>query len=104
MPQIKPHPEHVPQDYPLPCVHFGGTGRASLVEMYQTALHTAEELHYQLRQPLHGRDYYPLEAGAFIRASEALGYHMQALGEIRSYLEKHLIHCHEVPGQGRSAA
>lgn len=99
-----PSPEHFPQDYPLPSIHLNGTGRESLIEAYQAALHTANQLHYQLRQPLHARDYYVQDNEAFNQASDALGYHMRALEQIRHYLERHLIHCREVIGPGRPAA
>ena len=67
-----------------PLVHLGGTGRIGLREQYEAqrlAVFTALETLCQNRP--HGRDYYPLEAGAYEKARKD---HEDRINALRSVL------------------
>lgn len=70
----------------IPLVHLNGTSKQSLLDQYENAIKALEDAkEVLLKSAPNGRDYYPLEEGAY---GIAFNQHVTRIGKIDSVINE----------------
>jgi hypothetical protein len=77
----------------LPTIHLNGTGRQTLLDHYNDAYRALVTAHAAFTEiEFNARDYYPQGPDAYHRARTERDCALHKFGQLKEYLEAHLIH------------